>query len=388
MNLIHHGNTTALTEGVAIHKTLPTQTYDVQINGRTGEFELHHRPEFSMPDKIYGDNDVFASRCLKTFRALSKGMAVLLSGPKGSGKTLTAKRIAVESGMPVLCVNAPFSGMGFTSFLTDLPTKCVIFIDEFEKTYHERDSRDSMLTLLDGASDNKHLFLLTSNNAQIGEYFNNRPGRIRYHRQYQDLPMQVLKEMVDDKMPKGKLRASVHKMLDEMGPISPDALVSLVQECLIHNEPPEKFRDFFNVSTELSGPYDVTIATQGFTPKLGLSKAKLAQAKEFIINCITEGIGYARCYNKEGESYCDTKEEIWTARYCRAFDECDMKRGISVSIYYAERQGTTLTKRFQVQPHEVKEVKRESGRIIIFTKKGERFEFEKSKPTAYGAIDF
>jgi hypothetical protein len=45
MNLIHHGNITALTEGLAIHSSLPVQTYDVQVNGRTGEFELHHHPE-------------------------------------------------------------------------------------------------------------------------------------------------------------------------------------------------------------------------------------------------------------------------------------------------------------------------------------------------------
>ena len=383
MNLIHQGNITCLTGASAIHAKLPVKTYDVQIDGRTGEYQLHHRPQFDMPEKIYGDNDSFAARCITTFHHLSKGMAVLLSGPKGCGKTLTAKRIALDSNMPVLCISNAFAGMGFTSFLTELPTKCVIFIDEFEKTYNDKDLRNSFLTLLDGASDNKHLFVLTSNSAQIGEYFTNRPGRVRYHKKYTELSISVLKDIIDDKMPKGPLRKAVHAMVEETGSISPDALISVIQECLIHNEPPDSFKSFFNICTELSGAYDVKIKTTGFRPKPKLTKMKLEQAKAFIQNVHEDGVYYARAYYGEGEKHCDEVDEMWMAKHCRPFEDKEMKNGIAANIWFAESGTSTKSRRFQFGSHEVNGVKREEGVIIVELKNGATYFFEKAQPLSY-----
>ena len=101
MKVLQDGRQFSLTQADSINPRLPVGTYDINANPQKG-FYLASRPNFVMPEKIYGGHDKFATRVLKTFNALNKGMAALLSGPKGCGKTLTAKKIAIDSQLPLL----------------------------------------------------------------------------------------------------------------------------------------------------------------------------------------------------------------------------------------------------------------------------------------------
>lgn len=387
MNIIQHGGISSLTSATSINSHLPIGVYDIQFNGRTGEFELHHRPAFKMPEKVYGGVDDFAHRCLKTFGALDKGMASLLSGPKGCGKTLTAKQIALLSGMPVLCVIAPYAGPQFTAFLTDLPSKCVIFIDEFEKLYNDTDTRNSMLTLLDGASDNKHLFILTSNDANIGEFFSNRPGRVRYHKKYGELDPEVIKEMIHDMMPEGHLRDAVEALVLEQGSISPDALVSIISECLIHNEVPNDFLSYFNINTDLGGAYDAAIVVKGFKPKLGLSEEQFEKAKHFCSEQKRHGTAFAMEYYAEKAAFCEEREEVWSSTYCYPFgrdedgDRIRTNGGkIDGCVTYARSSESEQSRHFDWKDHQIASCHKEKGEIFITLLDGTHFKFSKAKP--------
>lgn len=385
MNTIHEGNITKLTPANAINPTLKAQTYDV-VATMTG-FELHHRRPFQMPAKIYGGYDTFAVRALKTFSKLNKGMAVLLSGPKGSGKTLTAKQIANMSEMPVLCITSQLTGMGFNAFLTEIPNQCVIFIDEFEKVYSERESRNWFLSLLDGASDNKHLFVMTSNSDDIGEYFANRPGRVRYHKKYQNLDDKILMEMIDDNMPKGKLKDAVVKLIKEKGGLSPDALMSLISECMIHNEVPAQFMEYFNIQTELTGWYDVSIETKGLRPKPKLNKKQLEDAECFINAFNEDGIGYAKSYYSSGERYTTEVNEQYFCKMTKPFrgsQNTNQPGDCFVEINFAEKANSTKnTRRFTVYHRDVKSMKFDNGIIVLETKSNQVFRFQKTSTKSY-----
>lgn len=381
MNTITHGNITKLTEADSIDAGLRTGTYDIQQD-QFGNYELHHRPPFRLPEKIYGGHDGFSTRCLKTFRELGKGMAVLLSGNKGSGKTLTAKRMAMESGMPVLTVGAPYSGVAFNAFLTDIPCPVMVLIDEFEKLYDRGENRNNFLSLLDGASDNKHLFILTSNDPNIGEYFSNRPGRVRYHRKYSETDSRMLQEMIRDMMPEGKLREALEALVKDVGDISPDSLVCLVQECLIHQEIPAEFLSFFNIETELGGFYDVTIRCIGYVPMPKLSKARKDLAMQFLENFRENGLEYAATYYEEGMACCQPVEEIWHARRSMPFERgCKIQNGqFQAQVNWAERDNSKQTRNFCIAPHQVKDLRRSGGIIHVTTKDGKEFAFVKSAP--------
>jgi SpoVK/Ycf46/Vps4 family AAA+-type ATPase len=60
-------------------------------------------------------------------------MGVLLSGPKGTGKTVEAKSICVKSNMPIILLTEAFNDCNFLEFFESIKTPSIIFIDEFEK---------------------------------------------------------------------------------------------------------------------------------------------------------------------------------------------------------------------------------------------------------------
>lgn len=259
-----------------IHQKLPVGTYNLSID--PGGWCLEQRPDFTLPPKIYGGYDKFAQRVIKSHSLLGHGISVLLSGPKGTGKTITAKIIANECQMPVINCQMTVGGPGFASYLESLPNPCLFMFDEFEKVFREPEHRDALLTLLDGTATSRHLFLLTTNDENVGEYFLNRPGRVRYHKRYKPITLEIINEMIDDMMPKGKLKESVKEFVQAMGTITPDQLHCLVQEALLHNETPKEFEEFFNINTGWEETYfDAKMFVTMWAPK---DKKPLTEAQE------------------------------------------------------------------------------------------------------------
>ena len=384
MKVLRSANDLRLTHATSIEPLLAQGIYDLQVDNHG--YYLHSRPGFDLPEKIYGGHDTFADRALLTFakkREKNQGMAILLSGPKGCGKTLTAKHIAMNAGLPVICLQAGFHGPDFLSWLTELPNPCVIFIDEFEKVYDSTDARNFFLGLLDGASSNRHMFLLTSNAAQIGEYFINRPGRIRYHRRYEELPFAVLQEMINDKVPEDKvvIRAALEKLISELGTISPDSLTCLIEECLMHDDVPDNFMDYFNVEDDLGGSYSVEIETRGYLIKPGLNDSDKYDAKEFINTVNSEGEAYAKRHYGDGLKHCTERIEQWSAKYCmpfqRAYDPAGQSGGYWVSINWADRPGSTSTRQFRFTERDVLKFDRRGDQVYIELRDGTKLNMNK-----------
>jgi hypothetical protein len=371
MNTIQSGNRTQLTGATAINHDLSTAFYDIGYDPMSGYY-LEHRAAFTLPDKIYGDCPDFSFRVIKTFTELKRGMSVLLSGPKGCGKTLTAKQICIGSSMPVICVNAAHSNEGFKTFLSNIPNPCIVFIDEFEKVYGDEDNKNSMLSLLDGTTHNKHLFLLTSNNSDIGKYFNNRPGRVRYHKRFEEFPEIALHQMIDDKVSDATLNKELHKYVETSGAISPDAISCLIEECLIHNETPDKFKDIINIQSIDDNTYSavVTVAKVALLPDLneefkekGLQYLAYSEGnrakKKYMLEQIPDIATYAQ-YTK-----IETVEYI--SLFCKPFSDYSYNQEISINYAYCEE--TNERDSFDIQERDIIEMKKSKGSIYIKTKK-------------------
>lgn len=160
--------------------------------------------------KIYGDN---AHRIERIFKRLSfsqrqgnNNSGVLLSGIKGSGKTILLRELAAEAnsmGYPVITVNSAFGGLN--SFIGSIKQPCVFLFDEFEKTFDTPQDQNNLLTLIDGAEGkNGHLFVFAINNRnKVSDYFFNRPGRIHYHYRYDLLDEELIKEYLTDNIEDG-----------------------------------------------------------------------------------------------------------------------------------------------------------------------------------------
>lgn len=186
-----------------LHEHLPVGTYTVQYNKMAGAFYLEQIEGFSVEGKIYGDTKKVAKRILGTFKDRPNSTGVMLTGEKGTGKTLLAKIISLdaeEQGMPTIVINQPWAGEAFNGFMQMIEQPIVVIFDEFEKVY-DKAAQEQMLTLLDGVYPSKKLFVITSNDTyRVNEHMRNRPGRIFYRKDYKGLDNAFIVEYCQDNL--------------------------------------------------------------------------------------------------------------------------------------------------------------------------------------------
>ena len=262
-HFLKSGNTYKVFPGnsIDISETLPAGNYVLKFHPMEG-FYLEEIDGFRMPPKIYGDCLKHSSRIINTFRGRDGNTGVLLTGEKGSGKTLLARQVAIESGLPVIIINSDFKGDGFNSFLSGITQPCVVFLDEFEKTYN-RESQEKILTLLDGTYQSKKLFLLTSNDKwRIDSNMRNRPGRIFYLIEFGGLEEQFIREYCEDNLVAIQHVDDIVRMSRIFDVFSFDLLASIVEESNRYGENPKDLITLLNAKPEYSGEVNYAVVAK------------------------------------------------------------------------------------------------------------------------------
>ena len=173
-----------------IHDELPVATYALKSDP-TGKLYLEQIEDFAMPGKLFGSIGKTADRIVNTYGDRTGVTGMLLTGEKGSGKTLLGKKVALdlkEQGQPIIVVNIPISGDSFGIFLQKLGKPVTLFFDEFEKVYNHPEYQNGLLTILDGVYPIKMLAILTSNDStKMISPLIDRPGRVYYKIDYKGL---------------------------------------------------------------------------------------------------------------------------------------------------------------------------------------------------------
>ncbi len=230
------------------------RVYKLGFNAMGGY--LTPQSPLEMPSKIYDFEQEFREQVLRTLRSEDGDMniGVLLSGYKGQGKSIIAKQLAIESGLPIILItNAINKKDDFVSYLENIKQDHVIFVDEFEKLFKEKydvddqyHTQESFLSFLSGTTTlkNKRLVIFTSNK-ELDDKFHNRTGRIRYHKEYNFMSKEVFNAILDDKLIYPEHRQDLLENLDPSS-CTVDILTTLIQEINIQNKPYSSFKSFFN----------------------------------------------------------------------------------------------------------------------------------------------
>jgi hypothetical protein len=263
------GNTykVATNEALDLHQKLPVGNYTIKKD-QYGNLYLEHIGDFVAPKKIYGDCLKNTDRIINTFHNRPNTTGVMLTGEKGSGKTLLTKNVCMElakQGIPTIVVNAAYYGDAFNTFIQSIDQPCAILFDEFEKVY-DRDEQEQILTLLDGVFPTKKLFLLTCNDKYRIDYFmRNRPGRIYYMLDFKGLDSEFIREYCEDNLEAKEYIEKIITLAGLFGEFNFDMLKALVEEMNRYGETPQEALRMLNIKPEFDNGtrYNVKLSYKG-----------------------------------------------------------------------------------------------------------------------------
>lgn len=274
---------------------LPKGVYNFTVKEKQNGLLLGFSPvdDFKIPENIVGQ-DKHLTRVINTYNRLGKQMGVLLSGIGGAGKTVLAKRIAMEcvnkGNMSVVVVNSETVGH-LPMMMNMLKDDVVILLDEFEKMFDKVEKQNYLLTLLDGVMDHKHLFLFTCNDInKINPYMLHRPSRIRYHFKFDRIPKEIAHEIIErDYIPVDNNNVAVLKLLTDMiDCLSYDMLFECIKECNLYpsESPMELVTD---LALEIS---DISLEDYDVVVKLGDKEYGAEDLEEVLGERVVDNVKY------------------------------------------------------------------------------------------------
>ncbi len=268
-------------DSLKAYDRLPAKTYTVRFAQMSGFF-LEERTDLSVKERVYGVHPEKADKVLNAFTAFERNLGVILSGDKGIGKSLFARLLsakAVEAGYPVIIIDQFIPGIA--SYIESIDQEAVFLFDEFDKTFgsirqgeNEADPQSRLLSLFDGTSQGKKLFIITCNSLyRLNDYLVNRPGRFHYHFRF-GYPSgeEILKYMTDKLGPQyyGEIEKVI--LFSKKVALNFDCLRAIAFELSL-GEPFEKMIQDLNIININEENYDLALHCKGGTVLIGKSQS-------------------------------------------------------------------------------------------------------------------
>ena len=253
------------------YDALPAKTYTVRFTDMSG-FYLEERTDLAVKEKVYGVHTKKADKVMHSYSLIERNMCVILSGDKGIGNSLFARCLcerAVSNGYPVIIVDQFIPGIA--AYIESIDQEAVFLFDEFDKTFgdirtgdNEADPQARLLSLFDGTSQGKKLFVITCNSlSRLSDYLVNRPGRFHYHFRFDYPTSEEITVYLTDKLG-GQYQAEIDKVaiFSQKVSLNYDCLRAIAFELSL-GEPFEKAIQDLNIINANEERYDIALYCVG-----------------------------------------------------------------------------------------------------------------------------
>lgn len=234
------------------YSLINNKVYTLKRDRYSDDLYLEEADDFKMPEKYYqSESDKrFIKKVIKTFKETDKNnTGVLLSGLKGSGKTLMAKYIASQCGVPIIVVDKCVNASDMENFFIRVREEVVVIFDELDKYWNT----SYLLGFLDGVKQSsKKLVLCTCNDEdEVSDYLNDRCSRIRYKKVFDCLSVDVVVGILSDVMDDDKAVEAASYLVEHIDTLSYDNVIVFRDEVV--NNPEESYEEILedlNIETK------------------------------------------------------------------------------------------------------------------------------------------
>lgn len=287
---------------------LPAHVYKIAVT--TKEIALiKDRKQFDLPAKIFGDLMDYKNQIMQTFEEnKNESLGVLLTGLKGSGKSLTAEMLAnafLIRDFPVFIIDSPIPA-DLIRMVAKLGP-CMIYFDEFGKVYNQGtksgprpmggneqpDHTESLLTLFSDTSLQNVMFVVTANSTnEFSDFMLNRPGRFYYRINYSTLSDKVVTEVLKEyKVPDTHTTFFLNYVKYSHGPVSMDILRVIAKEAVKSSDTMSfvKRLSLMNVPEPIHPKFEIThvfYKGEDITPT---SRCRVNNYKDLTVNIDKDG---------------------------------------------------------------------------------------------------
>lgn len=158
------------------------------------------------PKKIYGDVAACTEKFISAFNRRTVPTGILLHGEKGNGKSIqifhTCNSLVVQD-VPVVLIdtNIPAAVIKSMVEMISKVSKIAVVFDEFDKYYTKPEEQNALLSLFSNRDMGKVMFFMAVNKYdEVSDYFKNRPSRLLISKNYNDINMDVARNIISDKV--------------------------------------------------------------------------------------------------------------------------------------------------------------------------------------------
>lgn len=234
-----------------------------------GQLYLSAITDMSNIGKQYGDR-THIELWLKYWEQSESNVGVMLSGPKGVGKSSDIVDFCVRSGAKVIVID---KGMHIGNLINLLITpelnNSIIVFDNFEKHFND-EMQQALLPLFNGVYRTRLCFLVEVNYLdQVNDLYKDRLGRILFHEEYTYLNSDIIIDYVNDQLVNPAYKDEFFGVMQKVNEVTYDILCHTVRVINRLELPPKRAANMLNI-----------------TPKPMYYKAVLEKAGEVVTTAL------------------------------------------------------------------------------------------------------